>query len=343
MRAGVGTFVESTVSGRCIDVRLAGRRAEANRVVYWLPGVRCFRTPPVNGKYGRVLLRGETRPKSHEVLNGQLIIDMAKIDSSPLDRVDSYVERILRVLSAGSGRSLQWSVREAYRAGTGLEIRFVGPSAATTPRFPLFHYLNWKPALEVAVRDYAEKPEGSTGLGVAIAWMNMSAHFTEGDFITGMTALEHLINRRRGTSRSLIDNAQFRAEVRPRLEAAVREACAEISLDADVQNAFLQRVRQLNYHSLRKDLEAYLLKERVPVDDLQEDVARLVKMRNGLIHHGLVEDINELVRLERVLRELLSRVVMALLDYQGEYCSYLSGFEMKKFSRKSSSATPLPE
>jgi hypothetical protein len=328
-----GHFTEPIASTREVEVRLTRPPSVGNRIAYRLPGFQCFRQPTAIGVFGTVRLMGELHPDAYDILNGALVVDDPAMGEEGIAELDRRVDRILRILSVGSGRTLVWGARETYVAGEPPVLTLRGAAASSDPVFPLFSHLHWDPILRIAVEKYSLSAEGETGLGTIIPWMLMNPRFTEGAFVSGMTALEHLVKRyRKEKSRSILEKKAFKAEILPRIETAIVEGCKALG-DAGkyAKDILLGKARELNRRTLREDMEECLNAMRVPIGDLEVDIPKLIKLRNDLVHGGEAGDSEELQRLERVLRELLSRVVMTVLGYKGGYNSFLDGYKFRQF------------
>ena len=72
----------------------------------------------------------------------------------------------------------------------------------------------------------------------------------------------------------------------------------------------------------------------VPHDDLKGDIPKLIAARDRIVHTGRLKGNVNLDRCDSILRELLSRIILTLLEYRGSYCSYLNGYEIRQFNSR---------
>jgi hypothetical protein len=107
-----------------------------------------------------------------------------------------------------------------------------------------------------------------------------------------------------------------------------------LSKEEKVQETLSQRLGMLNQRSLQTNLRTLLTRCAVPVLGIEKEIPSLIKLRNEIVHRGHKAESGlpqPLSYYTAVLRELLTRIFLSLLQYKGEYQSYLNGPEWKKF------------
>lgn len=247
--------------------------------------------------------------------------------------LDRNVRLILDVLSLAEGRFMDWSIRRIIIGDKICSARLCGPRGTTEPQFPVFSYLNLGPILKIALEKYTRQLCHETGIDLAIEWFLMHPRYSELRFITGMTALEHMIHvfSERNPLGSLLPKATFKQSVRPHVESALRIAMAALpnggNLTQEVE-IMLNKLGDLNRWPLQENLKKMLQCYDVPFRDLAGEIPKLIKLRNDIVHIGhqpTLPGSSGLNYSNAVLRELLTRIFLTLLGYEGQYQSFLSG------------------
>ena len=202
---------------------------------------------------------------------------------------------------------------------------------SSEPRFPLFSYINLPPIVSLVVERYTEELCENSGIDVAIEWFLIHPRYTEAEFLTGMTALEHLIHVfvKRNPQGGILPRSTFKKVVRPRLRAALDEVFQSLSQNVvpnarEAQEVMTQKLGELNRRILQTNLQALLTHYAVPVLEIEEEIRSLIELRNQIVHRGHKAESNLLQPLSyyaAVLRELLTRVFLSVLQYKGEYQS----------------------
>jgi hypothetical protein len=344
-----GAYFDLEISANRLNLsweeREAGGPPAALRVEYFVPGLRCFGLASAEASFGRVSVAGSTNLTNYSELSGVVAVDVSCSETSPaaqqLEAIDAGVRRLLQVLSLADGRFMQWSIRRLLSGGQLRSALFHGPMPSLEPRFPLFSYLNLDPIVSLAVERCTEELCENSGIDVAIEWFLMHPPYTEAELLTGMTALEHLIHVfvNRNPQGGIFSSNTFKRVVRPRLKAALDEVFQTLPQDTvshpeEAQEVMSQRLGGLNQRTLQTNLQTLLTHYVVPVLEIKEEIPSLIKLRNEIVHRGHGAE-NTLPRslsyYTAVLRELLSRVFLSLLQYKGEYQSYLKGPQWKQF------------
>jgi hypothetical protein len=245
-----------------------------------------------------------------------------------LQACDAMVERALNILSLGQGKWLQWSARHIMAGGELLASRIRPREIRVAALAHLFHHLNLRPILELAVQSYLQDPTAKTGIDVALSWMLAPAAYVEGTFLNQLIALEHLISCFEHNIRGLIPRTTFKKVVQPRLQQTIEELVESEQLTRNHGNIIASRIKGLNHPIFYDKIWQLIDYYRVPVADLETELRfAIVQCRNDLVHRGLLERIGEdsdrILRSGDIAEEFLKRVAMAILGYQGQYISSL--------------------
>lgn len=344
-------FIDLEISTPHLDLTWQSPRttalSEPIHLEYLVPGLRCLGSVEVEASFGKVSIAGVTEVKDYGELTGIVRVTTTfGTDSSKatqLEKLDSGVRRLLDVLSLADGRFMQWSIRRVVSGGQVCSVVFRGPMRSSEPTFPLFSFINLQPIVQMAVEHYTEELCRTTGIDLAIEWFLMHPRYSEAQFLTGMTALEHLIHvfGEQHPQGGLLPKNIFKKKVKQRLQDALESAFkilpAEIlSERSDAQGIMSLKLGDLNRRTLRSNLEAFLKHYGVPISDIEAEIPSLISLRNDIVHIGHQPEAEESRPLSysvAVLRELLTRVFLSLLEYKGEYQSFLNGPEWREFSQ----------
>ena len=333
-----------------------GTGGETRLARYRTVGLRGLLAESADFDVGRVTLHGVREVSDHRHLAGALQVKHPGDDGESLEawltRCDERAQDILRMVSLGAGRMVSWSARETYLGGTLHHLELRGRRHSGPPFDPLFDHLELGRALQLAARHYSRELASRTGLDVAVDWYVMPHSYSEARFMASMTALEHLVSKHATAAgavlpwkvyrvaRSAMESALKSQEMRQELADALRaHGVSDDKVESTVSSALAQLEANLgkpNGRSFRDSIVRLLSDYSVRHDDITPAVAALVKVRNDIAHRGLRQDGEDQVPFRRVvsaLRELLRRLFVSILEYEGEYTSHLDGPERRNFSR----------
>ena len=242
------------------------------------------------------------------------------------DEVDAGLDRVLDILSFAAGRSLRCSLRQR-QVGGEMEWR-VWPHGDIPPEmWPPFSHLNLQPLLTAAARTYTAKLGSDTGIGVAIQWLVAHSTYSPVRFVQLMIAVEHMIHAA-GLRLSLFPKPVFK-ELSNRVLEVIDEfkqtgQGAPYGAECD---ALSQNVSHLNQFAFKKKIRRLLDVYRVPSDGVGEHIDDLVALRNALVHRGLEprEPERPVIEHELILREIVTRTILAILEFDGVYQSWQDG------------------
>lgn len=344
------------IEGTCMQVRLDNAKppidakAAELSVKYRLLGFKCHGHLSANTEVGSVKVAGSTKIENYDEVTGVLTIKAQSGRDFDLtnwiERCDKSVRSILDILSLANDRYIDWTSRSIFHNRSWVFSLFIGPRRAGKPSQPLFTYLNLQPVLNLALTNYSEELKQRTGLDVAIEWFLIKSTYDEVQFLTAMTALEHLIyiyaeQKERGT---IFENEIFKNIVRPQVRAALDQSLdllLENEENANKRKSYTDKVKsakikitEVNRYPFKETLRKFLEEYKVPLDGINQDIEPAVDARHQIVHRGLYMQVSDDQSIRdhlAVLRELLKRIFLTLLKYNGEYQSFLNGQEDKSF------------
>jgi hypothetical protein len=339
--------------------------ADEYQVEYRVAGLRWFRGSRFTLSSGEVAIAGDVKVDDFTKVSGTVAIRSPAKDQtldSWLETADAEVRRILEVVSFADGHFMRATVRQVFQDKTLARIDFFGSRRGSAPHKPPLHCLHFAGTLPSLIQAYDDALIKRTGLDVAIEWHLMPHIYNEARFVSQMTAIEHLIHvfADRFPDSTYIDKKTFKQTVAPALvrtlERQIGRLCGrdgwwhrvlrlllgrrdgtDSNPSGTTQEAvegMSQGLRQINRRSLRSNLTRMLAEYDVPLEGLNESIGPLITTRNNIVHRGLHGHDDEGTSLGQRLteaEELLRRIVLALLGFDGRYTTWLTRIEDRDF------------
>ncbi len=318
-------------------------------VYYHTVGMAGFSGVSAPSSIGEITLQGPTRLDDYDRMSGLLAIEAYADEKQPLDawlkNCDDIARAVLDIISLAEGAFIRWSLSRLFIENELVALWFRGPRASGPPREPLYSHLNLGPFLNIALNSYTPELKQKTGVDVAIEWFLMDPRYLELQFLAGMTSLEHMVQvfSSRVGSGGLFPSEYFSGVVKPELESAVKKiksGLGESVPDKEKRREIEQALENLafgnlNGKSLKVKLFEMLRHYEVPIGDIEMDVKDLIATRNKIAHMGSFrrpeKEKNYIHHQLGILRELLKRIFMKLLGYEGQYHSSLAGLPWLHF------------
>lgn len=117
-----------------------------------------------------------------------------------------------------------------------------------------------------------------------------------------------------------------------RLKAHLTTQIANTAHDPESARVLRNKIAGLNNTVLKQRLEAMLRDYNVPVAGLEDHIDDAIRARNDIIHKGTTKAaLPEFYLNVAVLREVLKRIILTLLKFEGQYISFLNGQEFLEF------------
>lgn len=289
---------------------------------------------------GRLTLVGPTTLREPDDISGSVDIE-ASDDNHPLELwlsdCDAIVSRILDMISFAEGGLIRWSARRIESQQGLIAIDCEG-SKESGPAFDgVFHHLNLQPVLELAVERYSEELCQKTGFAVALEWFVHHPRYAELQLIAAATALEHLVAvfvKSNGVPK--VVSTELFDGIIGAMKGLWREAANGANeTDRARIPRMISKLGQLNDGSFYDKLAALIGSYKVPLAGLDlKEIKLAIDARNVVVHRGSYRNQEEHRNLRRhvsVLRELLKRIFLSLLHFEGEYFSLLNGPEWVRF------------
>jgi hypothetical protein len=344
-----GTFVtlQASISKLTVHHRDAPDSAAGCVAVYHTVGMRGFGAQEATTAAGVLRLVGVAKNEKHDEIAGFVRIKSHDQDLRPLAEwlaaCDDTVEHVLQIVSLAEMHRVLWSIRQTFHGEKIVMTDLYGSRAGTGPYDGMFHSLNLQPVLDLAVNNYTPAIRENTGIELAINLLLLNPGYPHLLVINGMTALEHLnsVFKHHHPAVPPIEKITFKKKIKPALEKAFDETATTLTRPADDKaaadfEARLRRVRDrignLNHTTFTDDLFRMLYAYGVPIAGLEERIKAFIKARQDIIHTGEHDvEFKDFYVHVAVIRELLKRIILALVSYTGEYESFLNGQETVRF------------
>lgn len=330
------------------DIDRALHSKSTGIISYDLQGFQCIPCVSTIAPVGMIKAAGSAKIDDYDKISGRITVESTRIGrvNEWTKRSDEQVELIMDVFSLAGGRYVEWARRSVYLDDAWVETIFRSPAHRGKPSQPTFHYLNMQPILDLAVHKYNKATKETTGIGIALEQFLISSLYVESQYTTCFMALEHLVNTyaQQHKHDEIIPAKKFDKFVKPKIKAGLNSALDTLKTcnyikESEVEVVYecmKDKIIELNRYSFSKKLERFLKGIKVPLVGLtDEEIKELVGTRNAIIHSGAIP-LNSPYYSERqqrlaLLRELITRIFLTLLGFEGEYSSYFHGQQYVHF------------
>lgn len=273
------------------------------------------------------------RRNKNDVLSAEMTF--RNIGENQQDSYDTYYAWVASLLSLASGhyvdqiyriRTIKYrdlQIKSEYWSGRKLRSEARGIAVIQSPDLHIF--------IQQCARKLTPEIFNDTGVGLALSWYidTFTSTIAEVNFLLLCTVLESLnkkYNKKYGnnTSKALISN-RFYKQIRVKVLKVVSDFKQEIDNkdDPGKYDIFASKVKNSfdsgSYNqigNLRTSLKKMLNTYGVPFNDLFPEL-EFIKIRDKIVHEGF-SGVNVALEL-RKLSNLVVRIFLAILEYQGDY------------------------
>ncbi|KQN76386.1 hypothetical protein ASF04_25670 [Duganella sp. Leaf61] len=272
-------------------------------------------------------------------------IRLSNIDSSAeqvdwLGKVDMLLEDLRHALSFALGMMITGPIREVV-AGDQRTLLVYSSRSECVPFMAPFQPNSLQTIFAAALRAHIDSPGRLRALHFAITWLVMDAPYSEGRLIAAMTALENLISvhldKRDSFMQSESQASKLRKAVRAAAQAYAEANVEDISDRARLLSALEVKMPELNRRTLREKIDILAQRWSVSMVDLNtEMIDAAKKARDLIVHTGTFpsDSESELGAFNHMIvaRELVVRFILAALNYDGTYGSYVGSYHKREFA-----------
>lgn len=297
-----------------------------------IKGFESYRPLKATHPVGSVAMVGDDGKGDVDLLSGHLAIEAIDVpdDASRWhDEAKAVLEHVRRVMSFAAGTNVGAPVIE-FRSGADIHVAVHEPTKQHRGELPSMNRMERQPIFEVAVRSYSTPAIEVENLSMVMEWLSMPTTYNETRLINVMTALENLVDSNIGDDDQLLEKTLAK-KLRKAVSAVFDEFIHEQQLaDAfpDLKTELQEKLSDLNRRSLKRKIDILAKRWSIPMCGLEDQLIRdSKKARDHVVHKGRyyvngTQQTNLWVHVS-VIRELMTRIILTVLGYRGEYISYL--------------------
>ncbi len=295
-----------------------------------LVGFECFPPAHAVGELGSVLARGATRTAATNEVTGTIAVQASEKKASTdwQQQAERLLKHLRLVLGFARGSPLPVPITEFYE-GDHVDVTFREVGGGYPSEMPPLPHLNLGPIVTTAVAHVDIVEAYRETFETAIGWLLVPTTYDEVRFLTGMTALESLASRFLEKSESSILGSSAFKRFAKQARAFVDE---QDYLSDTIRETIKGKIPELNRRSFSFKINALFERweiARTLIDD--KVLARLVRLRNSIVHQGGAPKGEDLWASILTVREILVRLVLAMLQFDGTYQCYIGGRHMRRF------------
>lgn len=277
---------------------------------------------------------------SANAMSGQLQIeggpDVANVQAWRME-VEKLFDHVLNIMSFASGTALRAPVFEFIDGGE-VELVTLSQVKQEPPHLPPFSRRDLAAIFGRAVETHFNAPFAAEKIHHAIGWYCVSSPHDEVNLVTAMTVLESLISANLSDEDTQVQNKADFEKLRKKISTVAKDHFENISNDPKVRHQLVaelnEKLSDLNRRTLKQKLDMLAAQSGMSMDGISDEQIKGAKRaRDRVVHRGFYEspDPDELWEHMLVARELVTRLILTVLEYEGTYRSYIGGFKDQMF------------
>ena len=307
-------------------------------------GFKSFRLPETKTLLGNLQIQGSHKNEPIENITGYF--EVAKNFSEKLhedweEKTLSFINHLLIIFSFSSACRINVPITETLNDGK-YKIDVFLQNKQTASAQPVIHHLHQKLILEAAYNSYFAPKLTINSLYSAVEWFCMQSLYKESMLINAMTALENIIDSNLDDNKKLYFKKKTFNKLAADLAPIVHEKfneCTDIDSYNLTINELKSKLNELNRIPLLPKITLIADEFKVCIDDIKIKINNAKSARDKIVHRGLYAYIdsnneNELYEHMLIIRETVVRIILASINYQGDYLSYVDGYHTCKIKFK---------
>ena len=324
---------ETTLKGQCFEAEIVEKYSKPS-IPQFRWGFRRFRS--FSGMRqeiveGGLLFAGGAPPDpdDSQILTGSIAVkaDQPEVPASWWEEIETRVDHVRRVLSLASGVYLQPYIEDRLE-GTEHRLRIFRRGKTPQPFLSPFHFLDLEPIFETACASSPEIRARFLELDSALRWLLAPGHYDETRLLGPMTALENIVEQSYPSNKHPLVKRNLFEKFAKGVRALVREM--------ELPDEILAKVPELNRANFIDKVRRYVDEQEIVIADFPNGgLEPVIKARNVVVHTGIyLDDRPDRIDLwDHILvaRELVIRILLDALKFEGNYFSALHGDEQVRF------------
>jgi len=304
--------------------------AEHPRLCLALKGFESIGWLRCSCELGDILMFGSSDKTDVNALTGRLLISATRQPAEVQQwRVEAIalLEHIQWVMSFGAATFLPSAIVE-FKIGDNTEVQVRTQAPQNKENLDIICVTDRQRLLDSAVRSYLSSPEKAKTLRPSLYWFTHDTSYLDLSLLSAMTGLESLIAGQLTKHDQLNTDARSFKKLRKELHKVIAAHVAQLSRQGSDRAADIStKLDELNRCSLRRKIEILAGRWQVSIGDIDAEISKAVETRNRIVHEGrygsTADDDSTVYHHVRVIRELLTRFLLAAIEYDGRYISYL--------------------
>jgi hypothetical protein len=291
-------------------------------------GFKSYPTPAIPTPLGTCSIHGDAHLTSINDVSGAITVTAphGPLDQDWRTKAEQFLSHVHRGMALAHGGRLQTPLRELTINGEKRQTFYAGGGCAA--EMPVHDALNHAPIEQALIDGFFRDGPLPENLWGALGWMHSASIFNEIRFLTGMTALEAIIESelpaKRGTT---MPKERFKTVLRQ-----LQEVLDRAELTPTEHTVLSKSIQGINRKTFRQKLEALFDHYRLPQADFGDKVLQsLVNLRNEVVHRGSFPPSTDPWQAIILVRELITRIMLSAIGFQGRYRCYIGGVHDRNF------------
>lgn len=294
----------------------------------FLRGFRCHSFEITEFTNYRICIGGTLKEEEDHNASTTGLIQLHPINGAlDYDDAKKFALYIRSVLSFAQIQNLSSPLIRYIQGNTAIDEWF-DQSNSASPELGPFHFINLNPIVTAAAKVYSSLPISLDDFHYLIGWLCATTTYDETRFTNGVTALEFFITRHLDESHQFIMNEARYLLVAKELRNTLKKKTLGLSKDErkKLYPKFAKTASDFNRVSLKDKFDYFIKSENISITDIPDDrVKKLINTRNSIVHTGIAPQHNEIWLEIMLLREIITRIILKLLNYEGAYESFFDG------------------
>ena len=323
--------------GRCTNAKIVRNRiaeeGEQGSITYWLRGLR-GRRMELDTALGKITAAGANRADTEKV-NSAIGLEASDEcvagEASRAELID-FLDHVVYLMSFASGTMLRDPVR-VFTHGDVIELEIKRHTTAPVAFYAPIDYMQQQIFFNAAVTGYFDRRAECRRLREVITYLLMGAEYTEARIMMNMIGVELVANT--------LLTAEEKARTTPTPYADIKSVI-DTALDAstleEADRKFVTDALGRHYSLSLEEKVLKLMESRgiANVDLAPAIVHNMILARNAIAHGRIIEKKKATKGLDTwdvliTIRELLTRVILMQLGYEGPYFCFIRGWSRRMF------------